>query len=405
MTDQQVGLVLSGGGMRGAYEVGVLQGIVEVLGVEADDAGPFDIVSGTSVGAINAVWVAAWSHRGDVNVEELAERWLELKLSTHLRFDALGALGILGGERVRRLLAPPFSSEGVSLLKADPFERLVEREVPWEQLHANVAEGRLDAVAVAALEVSTGRTFVFGEVGSEVEVADIEDPRRRFVQGHVRADHVLASAAIPLLFPAREIDYELFCDGGLRLNTPIPPAIRTGADRLVVVSVGEGGTYSHSEGEWARAARRANFPNPLFLLGKALNALLVDPVHQQMQLTRRVNRVVEAMEEVLNAEDLEAVQQRIAADRGAPYRRVPTLNFTPSESVAELVREYVEDYQAERLSTRALVDLAGREGGVERDFLSYIFFEGHFAERLIGLGRRDVVERADEVEAFFEPDG
>jgi NTE family protein len=404
MTNEEVGLVLSGGGMRGAYEVGVLQGIVDVLDCGPDGDSPFDIVSGTSVGAINAAWTAAWSHRGDIHIEGLAEQWLNLKLSTHLRFDFGGVLGVLGGERVRSLLSAPFEKHGFSLLDAEPFEHLIAREIPWGQLHDNIASGDLQALAVAALEVASGETFVFGETHEGVEVSDIEDPLRRFVRGRMDSDHVLASAAIPLLFPARQIEYELFCDGGLRLNTPIPPAIRTGADRLVVISVGETGAFSQSEGEWARAARRAKFPNPVFLAGKALNALLVDPVYQQLQLTRRVNRVVEALEEELDDEQLEAVQQRIAADRGAPYRNVPTLGFSPSESVAELAKEYVETYEAKRMSTRALVSLAGREGGAERDFLSYIFFDGHFARGLIDLGYRDVLDRADEVEAFFAPE-
>lgn len=400
-SDGPVGLVLSGGGMRGAYEAGILEGIVEVLDKNPEDDSPFDVLSGTSVGAINAVWAAAWGHRGDLNVDGLADRWLGLDLSTHLQFDPRGILSILGGDRLRRFLNEPFETEDVAFLNAEPFEHLIAREIPWDQLYDNVAEGMVDAVNVAALEVSTGRTVVFGQTREGVEVQEVQDPQRRYRPSRLQADHVLASAAIPLLFPARQIKYELYCDGGLRLNTPIPPAIRTGAERLVVVSVGETGAFTHSEGEWARAARRADFPNPIFLLGKALNALLVDPVYQELQLTNRVNRVVEAMEEVLSEEDLAAIQERITADRGAPYRRVPTLAFSPSVSVAELAHEYLEVAQPERWSTRALIGLAGEQGSVERDFLSYIFFDGDFARELIELGRKDVHDRADEVRAFF----
>ena len=399
--DERVGLVLSGGGMRGAYEVGVIEGIVDVLELGEDDPAPFQVVSGTSVGAINAVWVAAWAHRGDVHVDGLRQRWLDLALSSHLRLDPKGAASILGGKTLRRILTDQFGSKGVSFLDPEPFEHLVEREIPWDRLHENVEQGIIDSVAVAALEVSTGRTTVFGETTEGLELEPVEDVRRHFRRGAIEPDHVLASAAIPLLFPARQIEYELFCDGGLRLNTPIPPAIRAGSEKLVVISVGETGEYVHSEGEWARAARRANFPNPIFLAGKAMNAMLVDPVYHELQLTKRINRVIRALDEVLEQEQIDEIQAKIAGDRGAPYRHVPTLDFSPSESIAEVAREFVEEFEPERWSTRALVDLAGGGGVVERDFLSYVFFDGAFARELIELGRRDAHAKADEVETFF----
>ena len=397
-----VGLVLSGGGARGAYEVGILQGIVEVLDRGESDDSPFDIVSGTSVGAINAVWVGAWGHRGDVNIRGLRQRWDDLRLETHLNFDLQGAASILGGERIRRLLTESLHSEHVSFLKADPFEHLVEHEIPWSQLHRNVSSGVMEAVAVAALEVSSGKTIVFGELGEGIELERVEDPRRQFRPTSVHSDHVLASAAIPLIFPAREIDLELYCDGGLRLNTPIPPAIRAGADRLVVVSVGEVGEFSAGEGEWARAARRANFPNPIFLAGKALNALLVDPVYQEVQLTNRINRMVKAMEDVLDDEQMAEVERAVTEERGAPYRHVPTLSFRPSENVSELARDYLQTVEPRRFATRRLVDFAGSGSTVERDLLSFILFDGDFAEELILLGRRDALARGEEIRAFFE---
>jgi len=403
-SEEQIGLVLSGGGVRGAYEVGVLQGIVEVLGRPPGAVSPFDIVSGTSVGAINAVWVGSWAHRGDLEIDGLVREWTDLELSTHLSVDWRGAASILGGSRIRRLLMESFSERGASFLDVEPFEEIVERQIPWAKLHDNVRTGRIDAVAVAALEVSTGRTFVFGETSGSVDLEAVEDGQRRFTPCTLAVDHVLASAAIPLLFPAREIDYELFCDGGLRLNTPIPPAIRTGADRLVVISVGDEERYPEGEGEWARAARRSSFANPVFIAGKALNALLVDPVYRELQITERVNRMVEAMEDVLDDEDLAALRERVQASRGAPYRKIPILSFSPSESVSELAREHAQNARPSNPSTRMILRLAGGSETVERDLLSFILFDGDFAEALIRLGRSDALDRAAEIEEFFDPE-
>jgi len=396
-----VGLVLSGGGVRGAYEVGVVQGIVEVLGCEPEDGSPFDIVSGTSVGAINAVWVGGWADRGDLNIDGLATEWTDLELSTHLRLDWRGTASILGGSRLRRILTDTFSGHGASFLDVEPFEAIVEQRVPWRRLHENVESHNIEAVAVAALEVSTGRTFVFGETSDAVSLGSVQDGHRRFTPCSLDADHVLASAAIPLLFPAREIDYDLFCDGGLRLNTPIPPAIRTGADRLVVISVGDEDQFPESEGEWARAARRSSFANPVFIAGKALNALLVDPVYREIQITERVNRMVGAVEEVLDDEQLEQFHETVEASRGSRYRRIPTLSFNPSESVSELARSYAQEVDAKHPSTRMILRLASSSETVERDLLSFILFDGTFARALIELGREDALARAGEIEEFF----
>src|SRR5262249_28028597 len=145
---------------------------------------------------------------------------------------------------------------------------------------------------------------------------------------------VLASAALPLLFPARRIDGSFFCDGGLRFNTPIAPAIRTGARKLVIVAL--------------RAARTAadakdtleEYPNPLFLIGKVFDALLLDPVDYDLRVLARFNRLMEAMEVGVTPATLRRVRQILTADRGLPYRRVETLVFRPSEDIGVLALEH-----------------------------------------------------------------
>ncbi|HEU5075786.1 MAG TPA: patatin-like phospholipase family protein, partial [Polyangiaceae bacterium] len=135
-----VGLVLSGGGMRGAYEVGVLAGIVDALGLGTNDAAPFDVLAGTSVGAINAAFVAANSHVGHYNVRQLRKRWANLKLSSHLKFQTRGF--------IRQLLAgataPAGEDEhlGTSLIQPGPLEQLVEESIDWPNLHLNISQNK-----------------------------------------------------------------------------------------------------------------------------------------------------------------------------------------------------------------------------------------------------------------------
>ncbi|MCS6799331.1 MAG: patatin-like phospholipase family protein, partial [Myxococcota bacterium] len=163
-SNRRRGLVLSGGGARGAYEVGVLAGLVEALGLRPTDRPPFRIFCGTSVGAINAAYLAAHADRGDLNVDGLVAHWSSLSLGEHLRLDPLGLFGVhprRSGWFGRRKEAELW---GRSLLDPRPLDALVRRAVPWDRLHAHVATGLVDAFVVTALHVGTGRTHLFAEL-------------------------------------------------------------------------------------------------------------------------------------------------------------------------------------------------------------------------------------------------
>jgi NTE family protein len=238
-----VGLVLSGGGARGAYEVGVLLGINEALGKPTSDAARFNVIAGTSVGAINGAWLAANAHVADHHIESLATVWRMLKLQHHLRVDLLGLVGwtsplrFLRKPKAGRDEDGPTDRFGRSVLNPRALEDIVAAAVDWPQLHDNVNAGRLRAFIVAALHIGTGATTMFAELAPGVEFKPMRHPRRIARPTRIDVEHVLASAAIPALFPARRIGRSYFADGGLRFNTPIAPAIRAGADRLVVITL------------------------------------------------------------------------------------------------------------------------------------------------------------------------
>src|SRR5215216_2553388 len=294
-------LVLSGGGMRGAYEVGVVSGIAEVLDTEPGSQALFDIFAGTSVGAINASYFAANADSHDHRVDRLAETWQSLRLDDHARVRPLG-LAPLPEAFLRWTKSTVL---GKSLLDTRAVEVMVRRTIDWERMHRNVDAGIVRAVMVAALHVVSGRTTVFTEGAPGVRIENTRDERRVTAFERITADHVLASAAIPLLFPTRKLGDHYYCDGGLRFNTPIAPAIRAGAERLVVVSV----RHARSVREVAAVeeADNAEMQNlsPVFLVGKLLNALLLDPVQYDLQVLDRVNQMMEVLEGTLSAEDLE----------------------------------------------------------------------------------------------------
>ncbi len=392
--------------MCGAYEVGVVVGMMEVLGRRAQlGDGLFRVLAGTSVGAINATFLAANSHREDHGIGRLVELWTSLELERHLRLRPLGFLR--WPLQAKKALGTGRRGFGSSVLDARAIDRTVTAAVDWDRLHENVADDRLDALLIAALHVVSGQTTVFVE----------KSPRARFVptlhQGRVARlepitpDHVLASAAIPLLFPTRRVGGRYYCDGGLRYNTPIAPAIRAGADRLVVISVG----HRRTDQEWEERATEADELEgrdlgALFVVGKLLNALLLDPVKYDLQVLERLNQIVEVLEATLSPDDYARFQQVLVATRGTGYRRLRTLVFTPSEDLGHFAGRYVRhSLKTTSLNplTRRLLERAAREGlGREADWASYLLFDGGFAAELINLGRRDAREQADAIRALFD---
>ncbi len=396
----KVGLVLSGGGMRGAYEVGVLAGMIDALGLKREDTAPFDILAGTSVGAINAAFVAANSQVGHINVRQLRKRWANLKLSTHLKFQARGF--------VRQLLAgtrAPSGEDahlGTSLIAPGPLEDLVLESIDWPNLHRNIEAGKPEALLIPALEVETGRTIIFSELASTSKYTPAEDPRRTAHIGPIKPVHVLASTAIPLVLPARRIGRFFYCDGGLRFNTPLAPVIRAGASKIIVIST----THRDLHGEHGHSEHPELYPTFTFLMGKILNALLLDPIEQDLQMMDRLNEMVDVYERGLSPEAQHQVDRFLHRTRGAYYRRLEKLVFFPSVDIGILAGDYIRDnfahFNLDFLPRRVLERAARSEPGTSADWATYLMFDGGFAQELMALGYDDATTRSAEIRQFFE---
>jgi len=392
-----VGLVLAGGGMRGAYEVGVLQGMVDVLQLQPGSPAPFQLIAGTSVGAINSAFIAANSHSSDLGLPALIEAWGDLNFNRHLQLR----LGPWLEQLIRGARAPQPSDVylGSSLLDPEPLEDLVSSRVNWQQLHQNIENGKINGLLIAALEVGTGRTVVFNELSPELEFAASKDPRRVARREPISAAHVLASAAIPMLFPARRVGEEFYCDGGLRFNTPIAPVIRSGARRVVVVS-----TARSSSLAWSKPTVKLEYyPTAGFLLGKVMNALLLDPLDYDLQVMQRINRLLELHARALDVPNQLEADALFTETRGMPYRPIDILVFSPSQDIGKLATDYLRTHLSDLTMGWALRWLmkSSIEPRADSDWVAYLLFEGGFAKQLIDLGRQDAHRRRDEVRRFF----
>jgi len=403
----RVGLVLAGGASRGAYEVGVVRYVVEEVARTLERDVPIDVLCGTSAGSINACMLAAHADQPSKRGEMLAARWTSLRLEDVIRpsgGEMLYLAGRLLGRSPRRLAAGPgreHDGRRGGIFDPSGVEGIVRGAVPFDRIAEHMRAGRLRAMSISTTHVASGRTVVFVQRAEGGAPAWGRDPTMVVRPTDVRAEHVLASAAVPLLFPAVEIDGQFYCDGGLRQNVPLSPARRLGADSLIVINPRfiKEGSPSREQAE----AREREFPDPLFILGKALNALLLDRIENDIDRLQRLNAILEAGRRRHGAGFAAGLNEELAAMGLGALRPLRVVHVRASRDIGVLAAEYVRSAEfakrARGLLARALRRVA--EGETEADLLSYVLFDGAFADRLIEMGRADARAQHDELVRFF----
>jgi NTE family protein len=405
-TRPRTGLVLAGGGSRGAYEAGVLLYLRERLYRKLGFHVPIDIVTGTSVGAINGTFLAATMDQPDQQSRRLVDAWRALQIEDLL---SLGALDMWrAAKRIFSSDLPPptpgtYRYGGV--LDTTGLEKFVIQVIPWRNIRRNLQRRKLHAMSVSTTHVGSGHTVVFVQSGGGPPTVWSKDPFVRHRVAHIGPRHVLASAAIPLLFPAVKIGSEFYSDGGLRQNTPMSPAIRLGADRLLVISLRH--LASPEENAARQREREAAFPKPLFLMGKALNALLLDHTEYDLDRLERFNVILEAGEQAFGKQFTDMLNAKMVELRGAPLRVMKAVHIRPSVDIGVIAAEFVRRGKVtvrSRMARRLIGRMADREAAHENDFLSYLLFDGAYASELIRLGYEDAVNQEDELMAFFSQD-
>jgi NTE family protein len=400
----RVAVVLSGGGSRGAYEAGVLLFVRERLPKLVGDHVPIHIVTGTSVGAINGSFLAATIDDPASQATRLCEAWRSLHVEELLSLrmpDLLRAARLfLGGE-------PPPPAPGShrygGLLETGGLERFVVRSIPWRQIRRNLLAGHLDALALSATHVGTGHTHVFIDSREPVPAGWSQDPFVNHFAARITPLHALASAAIPMLFPAVKIGGSFYVDGGLRQNTPMSPAIRLGADRILVISLRHLDEVTAPE---QAAQREISYPKPLFLFGKALNALLLDHTEYDLDRMRRLNAILEAGSQAFGPQFRDVINRELIRLRGAPIRPVHAVHIRPSMDIGRMASDFVATGEARlksRVARRFIERLAQGEAKHESDLLSYLLFDGAFADHLIELGYKDAAGHEEELVRLFAP--
>lgn len=393
-----IGLVLAGGAARGAYQVGVIEHLVTRV---ADDLGyeiPLDIFCGTSVGGMNACMMAAHADQPRGRAAHMVAVWTSLQVDYLLRpttrsmFDL--ARGVLG--RGTSIL------EAGAVLDPTPLAELLQRSIPFERIDTHLRSGRLRAVTVTATQLATGRGVVFVQrrrahpAPWSLTHPLLPRPVR------LRAIHTLASAAVPLLFPAVRIEGRYFSDGGLAQNVPLSPARRLGARALIVVNP-KHATEPAPE-EFASRAQDEEAPTALFLLGKTLNALLVDRIDNELDRFEKINAILDAGTRSFGPGFIDALNAELGNDERTGLQRIGVVHIRSSVNIPKLAAEYVRHprFHVPGVLGRVMKRVAEDETIRDADLLSYVLFDGEFAGRLIEIGRMDAASHHERLCALVD---
>ncbi len=373
---QKIGLILTGGGARAAYQVGVLKAVAEFVPRRAHS--PFQVISGTSAGALNAVTLAVNARQFRRGVKYLLGIWTNAQVKDIYRSDVLGVfvnstrwvaglgLSLLGINRMNR----------VSLLDNSPLTVFLEETLPCEKIQESIDAGVLHALGITASGYGSGYSVTFYQ-----GVAGIEPwkrTRRLGMEARIGIEHLVASSAIPFIFPAVHINREYFGDGSVRQIAPISSSLHLGADKVMLV-----GAW-HADDEAERRSKSESYPTLAQIAGHALDSIFLDGLEVDLERVQRINETVRLIPEELRA----------ATD----MRHIEVLVITPSQPLEKIAERYIPRLPwTIRLLLRA-VGVMHRSGA---NLVSYLLFDKHFCRALIELGYQDAMKRRDEIVKFL----
>ena len=368
-------LVLTGGGARAAYQVGVLLAVAKLSNNRRQN--PFPILCGTSAGAINATSIACLADNFGKAVSVLASFWRNMHAGDIYRADPLG-IGISGAHWLTTMtMGWLIRNPPRSLLDNAPLRELLTRHLDFRGIERSIAKGALHALSVSASGYESGDNINFFQGHPSAQ------PWRRVqrigIRSDIGVDHLLASSAIPFIFPATKIHREYFGDGSMRQLAPISPAIHLGAERVLIVGAGR-------KNEHQERRRVDGHPSLAQIAGHALSSIFLDSLAVDIERMQRINRT------------LSAIPAEIRDNSDIPLRPIHTLIISPSERLERIAAEHA------KALPWAMKMMLGGIGGMNRrngTLTSYLLFEKPYTRALIDLGYADTMARAQEVGDFL----
>lgn len=366
-----VGLVLTGGGARGAYQAGVLKAVCEItdtMGV----AQPFPILSGVSAGAVNAGFLAAYADDMRVAIQQLCFMWGSVRTSMIFRVDAWSLLKIAFKGVAELLFGGAIAAKrSRSLLDTRPLQDFTRRSVPYSRIQKNIDNGHLHALAVTAVSYSDGASHTFFQGHPDIQTW--KRLLRKSSRTVIGAEHILASGAIPLLFMPIQLRGGYYGDGSLRNTTPLSPAIKMGAERLLVIGTRQTRNVGMSNDNYQASPAR--------VISVLLNSVLLDAIDFDYERLTRVN----------------ATLSQLPKGASTELRPIKVCIIRPSADIGAIASEQAD--QMPRLLSHLVGGLGSRQESA--DLISYLLFEPAFTHWLMDLGYRDGMAQKDEIREFY----
>jgi NTE family protein len=359
---------------RAAYQVGVVKAVRDILGSPTKN--PFPILCGTSAGAINVATLAVFADNFSRGVANLLEVWEHMRCEHIYRTDAWNILR--AGARWLSAMMLLSRHNPVSLLDNAPLREMLDKNLNFERIQGHLDSGALYAVCVTASGYTSGQSVSFFQGGPGLE--GWERNQRIGAAVGIKLDYLLASAALPFIFPAVKVHREYFGDGSMRQIAPVSPALHLGADRVLIVGTGRQTTDD------ARA-RSNTYPSLAQIAGHALNSIFLDSLMVDIERLERINRTVKL------------IPPERLAESNVPLRAVKVLFITPSQPIERIASRFIHELPR---TVRFVLRPTGALNRSGSNLASYLLFEESFCRALIDLGYKDTVAREPEVREFFD---
>ena len=369
-TTDKVGLILSGGGARAAYQIGVLRAIATIL--PRDTRNPFHVIAGTSACALNGVAIATHAQRLRTGVRTLEYIWKNIDSGQVYRLDS-GGIITSASNWVLAMVTNRSTETPVSLLNNSPLEELLSRVIKFERIQRHIDMGLMDAVAVTASSYTSGESVSFYQAVKGIE--NWTGPHRKGLRTRLTFQHLMASTAIPTIFPAVKIGEEYFGDGSIRQLAPTSTALHLGARKILAIGVS--GTRSAAKPN----SEEARHPSLSQIVGHILNSAFIDTLENDLEFLRHMNDI------------LPHVSQRKLLKYNIRQQVVDLLEVTPSRDLSELASEHFDELPK---PLRLFVKEAG-SGSI----LSLLLFEPGYCNALMELGLNDALAMEDQIRDFF----
>lgn len=374
----KIGLVLTGGGARAAYQVGALRALSDITKFEKI---PFTIISGFSAGAINGTWLASRCENFDGATKSMWDTWASMTTDKVFTTSSISLMSIalrwLKDRSLGGLLQK--QSQINFLLDTTPLSEFIKSNIDFDNLNTHLDMNRLHGVAITAANYRTGHSTIF--YNGSADIQDWKKFNRVSVRTSLKPEYVMASSAIPIFFPPVQVEDSYYGDGMIRLNAPLSSAIHMGAEKLLVIGIRGPRPALHSD------AIVANTISVSEIAGTILNGLFFDSLDADLDRMQRVNRTLS----VMSYEELKLLPDQL--------RKIPLLNLKPSEEMANLPN-------CEMTRLPGALNYLLRGIGVTpvkgRDLLSYLSFEPGYLQSLLKLGYEDTIRRKEQVQEFFE---